>query len=136
MRPFLLISVLLLAACDAPSAHFAAVPATRIAVNGSLFEVRVRGHLAEAIRVSPEYAPRFGPIRYRAGLAMALVSGCSVRRVLGDQAQAVGWLDCPGRAAPAVRVDRACRRVAAGEAGYTAYRCLSAQSAARRRFPA
>lgn len=123
MRFFCLFFLWWLAACNAPSPHFSAVPATRIAVNGSIFYVRVRGTLAEAVRVTPQYAPRFGPIRYRAGLAMALVSGCSVTTVLGDQAQAVGRLDCPDRRRPTVRVDRACQRITPEGATYPAYRC-------------
>ncbi|KIN73979.1 hypothetical protein [Sulfitobacter guttiformis] len=63
-------------------------------VDGSTFDVRVRGELAEAIRTNSEYAPRFGPIRERAGRAMELVSGCEVREVRGDQAQATGILRC------------------------------------------
>lgn len=66
----------------------------RIAVNGSLFDVRLRGNLAEAIRLNPEYAPRFGPIAGRAAVAMAVVSGCDVPRVLGDQALVTGVLLC------------------------------------------
>jgi hypothetical protein len=89
--------ILVLTACNAPSSHFRGVPATRIAVEGSVFDVRVRGNLAEALRVSREYAPRFGPIRGRAGFAMAQVSGCKVVEVLGDQALATGILSCAGR---------------------------------------
>ena len=50
--------------------------------------------LAEAIRISPEYAPRLGPIAGRAALAMRLVSGCEVTQVRGDAAQITGLLDC------------------------------------------
>jgi len=95
MKPLLAILVLMLAGCNSPSTSFRGVPAARIAVDGSVFDVRVRGTLAEAIRINPQYAPRFGPIRARAGLAMELVSGCPVTRVLGDQAQATGKLACP-----------------------------------------
>lgn len=123
MRGLCVVILAGLAACNGPSPHFHAVPATRIAVNGSTFDVRVRGNLAEAVRVTPQYAPRFGPIRYRAGLAMALVSGCSVTTVLGDQAQATGRLDCPDRRFPTVRVDRACQRITPEGATYPAYRC-------------
>ncbi|MEX3316552.1 hypothetical protein [Sulfitobacter sp. PS-8MA] len=56
--------------------------------------MRVRDELAEAMRINMEYAPRFGPIRARAGKAMALVSGCKVTEVRGDQALALGLLDC------------------------------------------
>jgi hypothetical protein len=65
-----------------------------VTVDGSTFDVRVRGELAEAIRTNMEYAPRFGVIRERAGRAMAMVSGCEVREVRGDQALATGILRC------------------------------------------
>ncbi|SDE25754.1 hypothetical protein [Ruegeria marina] len=87
----------LLAACAPPGREFRGLPATRVDVGGSLFDVRVRGNLAEAIRLNPQYAPRFGPIRDRAGFAMAQVSGCEVEGVLGDQAVALGVLDCGAR---------------------------------------
>ena len=80
--------------CNMPSAHFSGLPATAITVDGSDFDVRVNGNQAEAIRTNMEYAPRFGPIRDRAARAMAQVSGCEVTHVAGDQALAVGKLDC------------------------------------------
>lgn len=82
------------AGCNTPGPHFRGLPATRVTVEGSTFDVRVRGELAEAMRVNMQYAPRFGPIRARAGKAMALVSGCEVSEVRGDQALALGLLDC------------------------------------------
>ncbi|WP_253746761.1 MULTISPECIES: hypothetical protein [unclassified Ruegeria] len=85
---------LLLAACAAGTPHFREVPATRVAVNGSVFDVRVRGELAEAVRVNAQYAPRLGPVRDRAALAMAQVSGCPILDVLGDAAVTVGVLGC------------------------------------------
>lgn len=88
--------------CNTPGPYFRSVPATRITVAGSTFDVRVRGRLAEAQRINPEYAPRFGPIRLRAGFAMAEVSGCKVKEVRGDQALATGLLDC-GKGGPKVR---------------------------------
>ena len=90
---------LLLAACDTPSPAFRGIPATRVTVDGSTFDVRVLDNQAEALRVNAEYAPRFGPIRDRAARAMAQVSGCEVRRVTGDQALAFGALKC-GKTAP------------------------------------
>lgn len=80
--------------CNMPSAKFSGLPATAITVDGSDFDVRVNGNQAEAIRTNMEYAPRFGPIRDRAARAMAEVSGCEVTHVAGDQALAVGKLDC------------------------------------------
>lgn len=85
---------LLLAACSSGTPHFRNAPATRVAVNGSVFDVRVRGELAEAVRVNPQYAPRLGPIRDRAALAMAQVSGCPILDVLGDAAVTLGVLGC------------------------------------------
>lgn len=90
----LLALVVLLAACNTPGPHFRGLEATRVTIQGSTFDVRVRGELAEAIRVNSEYAPRFSPVRERAAIAMAQVSGCEVKDVRGDQALATGLLDC------------------------------------------
>lgn len=85
---------LILVACNGPTPHFHKSAVTRVTVEGTVFDVRVRGNMAEAQRISHEYAPRFGPIRQRAGYAMAHVSGCRVIEVLGDQALATGVLAC------------------------------------------
>ncbi|MEL7131085.1 MAG: hypothetical protein AAGK77_01600 [Pseudomonadota bacterium] len=95
--------VLLLAACNTPGPHFRGLPATTVTVEGSTFDVRVNGRLAEALRTNVEYAPRFGPIKHRARKAMEMVSGCQVKEVRGDQALATGILDC-GKGGP--RIDR------------------------------
>ena len=94
MRMFLFLVVSTLAACNTAGPQFRGQPATRVTVEGSTFDVRVRDNTAEAIRVNMQYAPRFGPIRERARLAMAQVSGCDVTKVGGDQAQATGVLKC------------------------------------------
>ena len=73
-----------LAACNTPGQPFRGLPATRVTVEGSVFEVRIAEDRAEAIRVNTQYAPRFGPIRERARIAMAEVSGCEVKTVQGD----------------------------------------------------
>jgi hypothetical protein len=91
---FLIFVLFWLSGCNTPSLHFRGIAPTRVVVQGSSFDVRVKGNLAEAIRVNAEYAPRFGPIRERAAIAMAQVSGCRVLRVAGDQAMAVGRLSC------------------------------------------
>lgn len=90
----LLAALAVLISCNTAGPHFRGLPATSVTVQGSTFDVRVRGELAEAIRTNMEYAPRFGPIRERAGMAMAMVSGCEVREVRGDQALATGILKC------------------------------------------
>ena len=96
-----LLTFLAVSACNTAGPHFRGLPATRITVEGSTFDVRVRDELAEAMRINMQYAPRFGPIRARAGKAMALVSDCKVTEVRGDQALALGLLDCgKGRSKP------------------------------------
>ena len=81
MKFLLSLLTLVLASCNTAGRHFRGLQATTVTVDGSTFDVRVRGELAEAIRTNSEYAPRFGPIRERAGRAMALVSGCEVKKV-------------------------------------------------------
>ena len=88
------LAFIVLATCNTAGPHFRGLPATTVTVDGSTFDIRVNGELAEALRTNIEYAPRFGPIRTRAGQAMELVSGCKVKEVRGDAALATGILDC------------------------------------------
>lgn len=85
---------MILTGCDTPGPHFRDVAPQRVVVNGSAFDVRVRGNLAEAIRTNAEYAPRLGRIADRARVAIEQVSACPVREVRGDQAYVVGILEC------------------------------------------
>ena len=115
MRLGVLILCGISAGCNAPDPHFRGVPATRITVDGSVFDVRVGANLAEAVRINSEYAPRFGPILTRAGFAMATVSGCRVKGVLGDQALATGLLVCQkhpqNRKLPPTKASYSCQEV-------------------------
>ncbi|MEM8690624.1 MAG: hypothetical protein AAGG57_01945 [Pseudomonadota bacterium] len=86
--------LLALSACNSAGPHFRGLAATQITVDGSTFDVRVRDELAEAIRINPQYAPRLGLIERRGSQAMAIVSGCEVKEVRGDQAQLLGILKC------------------------------------------
>ena len=95
------ILLFVLPSCNTAGPHFRGLPATTVTVDGSTFDVRVNGRLAEAIRTNVEYAPRFGPIKARAKRAMEMVSGCAVKEVRGDQAQATGILKC-GKGGPAI----------------------------------
>ena len=97
----LLVALCATAACNTAGPHFRGLPATTVTIDGSTFDVRVNGRLAEAIRTNMEYAPRFGPIRQRAAKAMEMVSGCPVKEVRGDQAQATGILKC-SKSGPAI----------------------------------
>ncbi|WP_417713635.1 hypothetical protein [Pseudophaeobacter arcticus] len=82
---------------NSPQGYFAGAKVTRVTSGGSVFDIRLRGNLAEAIRINPQYAPRLGPLRTRAAQAMAAVSGCRIKAVLGDQALMIGVLDCPSK---------------------------------------
>jgi hypothetical protein len=99
-----LVVLIFLAACNTPGPRFRGLAATTVTIEGSTFDVRVNGRLAEALRTNSDYAPRFGPIRDRAKQAMELVSGCVVKEVRGDQALATGILDCGAGGPPIDRL--------------------------------
>lgn len=88
------LAAMALSACDGPSPHFMGVDPVRVEVDGSVFAVRVKGKLAEAVRTNVQYAPRIGPIGPRAAEAMRQASGCEVREIRGDQALILGILEC------------------------------------------
>lgn len=89
--------------CDAPGLAFRDVPATRIHVGQSTFDIRVKGTRAEAIRLNAENAPRLAAVAPRGVYAIEKVSGCRVRKLEGDAAVMQAWLDCGGRLAPLPR---------------------------------
>ncbi len=82
------------AACDTPHPRFAGVDPVRITMGQSTFDVRVKGGEAEAIRLNAEWAPRPEAVAPRAVAAIERVSGCTVRRLDGDQAQFFARLKC------------------------------------------
>ena len=49
-----------LAACNTPSIGFRGIDPATVTVEGSTFDVRVKGTVAEAIRTNMQYAPRMG----------------------------------------------------------------------------
>ena len=89
-----LLTVLALAGCNTPSMAFRGIGPTKVSVDGSTFDVWVKGLLAQAIRTNVQYAPRMGPIGKRAKAAIEQASGCEVYRVGGDQALISAVLDC------------------------------------------
>lgn len=93
------LAILALTACNTPSLDFAGQPATQVTVAGSTFAIRVADRRAEAIRLTPGYAPRLGPIGARAAFAMEQVSGCKVTKIKGDAAVVYGTLRCSGETA-------------------------------------
>ena len=104
------------AGCNTPSEDFRGVPATRVAVDGSVFDVRVAGDRAEAIRVNTQWAPRRSSVLPQTVAAMERASGCAVDRdsLRGDQAMMTASLDCGGGAPAAPRPEPVLDCVALG----------------------
>ncbi len=100
MKRCLIGLVCLLSGCNAPGLDFQDVPATRIHIDRSTFDVRVRGTRAEAIRLNTENAPRLAAVAPRGVVAIEKVSGCHVRKLEGDAAVMQAWLDCGGKLEP------------------------------------
>lgn len=84
----------ILAACNTPGPRFRDVPPVRVAVGQSVFDVRIAGSWGQAIRLTPEWAPRPAAVLPRAVTAMEAVSGCRAARLGGDQAVVIAQLDC------------------------------------------
>lgn len=112
------ITVLALAGCDTPSPAFKGVPAQRVTIGQSTFDVRIKESRAEALRLNSEWAPRLKAVAPRATIAIEKVSGCAVKRLYGDQAMVRADLACNGRPAPAPQqpVPLACEEAAPARA--------------------
>lgn len=100
--------MVLLAACDTPSRAYQGVPASRVSVDTSVFDIRVKDNRAEAIRVNAEWAPSLKSIEPRAVAAIEQASGCKVKRLRGDQAMMIADLKCKGAQVPPASVKLSC----------------------------
>lgn len=88
-------ALMALAACNAPSVHFAGIDPERMSVGPSTFEMRRNGKLVEVIRVNSEWAPRLSQqLGRRAEIAVEETYGCPVREIRGDQAMMIAILKC------------------------------------------
>jgi len=94
MRWIALALLALSAACSHPSPSFFGVEPVRIGIGPSVFDVRIVGRHAQAIRISREWVPRTITVAPRAAAAIAAVSGCAVPRLWGDQAMLEAVLAC------------------------------------------
>lgn len=94
MRCIALFLMAILAACSHPTPAFYGVAPVRAGVGQSVFDVRIVGEHAQAIRLSREWAPRTISVAPRAAAAIAAASGCAVPRLWGDQAMLDAALDC------------------------------------------
>ena len=77
-----------------PSIELRGFDSATVTVEGSTFDVRVKGTVAKAIRTNLQYAPGMGQMGGRASVAIEQVSGCKVKRFGGDQAVIFAELDC------------------------------------------
>lgn len=85
-----------LAACSSSPVGFMSVQKQVIKVEGSTFEIRIKGDKAEAIRTNFEFVPKIGDIFPKASKAMEIASGCTVvpNSMKGDPALMVAKLNC------------------------------------------
>lgn len=91
-----LIVVLLLTACASSHPTFMGVEKQVIEVQGSVFQIRIKGNFAEAIRTNFERIPKIGDTFPKAKIAMEQASGCKVVKdsIQGDPAWMIAKLDC------------------------------------------
>ena len=68
-----------LLACNTPSFEFSGMPAQRVIVGKSVFDVRMVGDRAEAIRINREWAPNLNYTAARFARAFEAASGCELR---------------------------------------------------------
>lgn len=99
-RWLLLFPCLWVMACDTSGPGFQGVPPTRVTIGQSVFDVRIDGTRAEAIRLNTEWAPRLAAVAPRGVAAIEAVSGCRVRKLDGDAAWMTARLDCGGPLQP------------------------------------
>ncbi len=102
------LTMVLLVACDTPSRAYKGVPASRVSVDTSVFDIRIKDNRAEAIRVNVEWAPSSKSVETRAVAAIEKVSGCKVKRLRGDQAMMIADLKCIGSHLPPAPVQLTC----------------------------
>lgn len=80
--------------CETPGRYFHGIEPVRIEVGKSVFEIRQRGNLVEALRINARYAPRLGKVADEAKYAIEQVTGCRVTRILGDAVMITAKLRC------------------------------------------
>ena len=88
--------VMLVASCGGPSVRMMGVSSTRVTVESSVFEVYVKGNVAQAVRTNFEFPARTGTIFPRARIAIEQASGCPIREnaMSGDAALITAELNC------------------------------------------
>ncbi|MFX0540817.1 hypothetical protein ACEWPM_003660 [Roseovarius sp. S4756] len=99
----LIVAVLALMACDTPGPTFRGVEPVRISLRGDVFDVRIDGVRAEAMRLNARWAPNLDSVAPNGVAAIEEVSGCRVRKLYGDAALMAARLDCGQKLEPLPR---------------------------------
>jgi len=99
----LIVAALALMACDTPSPRFRGVEPVRIGLRGDVFDVRIDGVRAEAMRLNTRWAPNLDSVGPNGVTAIEEVSGCRVRKLYGDAALMTARLDCGQKLEPLPR---------------------------------
>lgn len=94
--------IIFLGGCGGASPAFFGVDPVRVHAGGHVFDIRVDGRRAEAVRRNMVWLPRLASVGVPAVGAIEAVSGCRVDRLTGDQAMMRATLDC-GSGAPRPR---------------------------------
>lgn len=86
----------LCAACGASTVpQLRGLPPQTVTIEGSVFDIRMRGTKAEAIRTNFEFPAKYGPIRRKAITAIESLTLCKVGKTRGDPSVVIAELDCP-----------------------------------------
>lgn len=101
-RIAIILVLLLIAACDTPGRGFAGIAPQRVEAGGAVFDLRRKGDIVEAIRVSKHAWPRYDWVAVRAARASQRATGCAPRWARGDPSVMRLGLSCDGRPAPKI----------------------------------
>ncbi|WP_316290575.1 hypothetical protein [Aestuariicoccus sp. MJ-SS9] len=97
---FALFLLIALAACNTPGPQFFGIEPVARSAGGSDFLIRLKGNLAEVIRTSPEWSPKYNEVSRRAAMAVEAESGCQTGWIEGDASLMIMGLSCNGAAPP------------------------------------
>ncbi|MCO4847601.1 MAG: hypothetical protein KC448_06475 [Yoonia sp.] len=88
--------LLALAACNTPPLGFMGTEPTRVTIDDSVFDVRIKDGQAHALRLNKEFAPNISFVAGRAATAITQVSGCAIvsGSLAGDPIFITADLDC------------------------------------------
>ena len=99
----LIVAALGLIACDTPGPEYRGIDPVRVSLRGDVYDVRIDGVRAQAMRLNARLAPRLASAAPSGVLAIERVSGCRVRKLYGDAALMTARLDCGQRLQPLPR---------------------------------